>query len=122
MRLYGVRVFVDDLAAARDFYVDTLGLRLAWDGSAEHGAFGVDVDGAEIVVEEADEAARAEGLVGRFVGLSLSVDDVERRHLELAEKGVEFTEAPQAGDRGPLIAHFRDPSGNVLTLVGPMRF
>ena len=119
MRLYGIRVFVDDIAAARTFYEDTLGLRVTWDRG---NAFGVDAGGAELVIEAADDAARTAGLVGRFVGLSFSVDDVGERHRALEAKGVGFTHDPKAEDWGGTIAHFLDPSGNVLTLVGPARF
>jgi len=41
MKLYGVRIFVDDYAAARAFYAERLGLAVVWD-MAEMGAFGVD--------------------------------------------------------------------------------
>jgi len=121
MKVYGVRIFVDDLAAARTFYTETLGLPVTWDDTANNTAFGVNAGGAELIIERADPAADGD-LVGRFVGLSLSVDDVEARHRELAAKGVTFTHAPKAESWGGMLAHFSDPAGNILTLVGPTRF
>lgn len=57
-------------------------------------------------------------LVGRFVGVSLRVDDIDRTWRSLTAKGVDFTEPPEKQDWGGTIAHFQDPDGNILTLLG----
>jgi len=115
MKLHGVRIFVDDLAAARTFYLETLGLPLNWD-MPELGAFGAGLENAELVVEHAD-AARGE-LIGRFLGVSLEVDDIAVHHRALADKGVVFEGPPTRQPWGGRLAHFRDPAGNTLTLLG----
>ncbi len=113
--LSALRIFVDDLAGARDFYEDTLGLPLVW--TAE-GALGFDV-GVSLIVEsvpaDADDDDRA--LVGRFVGCSFAVDDIDAHYTELAGRGVTFHGPPAHQQWGGHLAHFDDPAGNVLTLV-----
>ncbi|MGF1503100.1 MAG: VOC family protein [Paracoccaceae bacterium] len=110
MELYGVRIFVSDIGAAARFYGETLGLAVAWDaGDAVGFAAGA---GVLIVEQERDPA-----LVGRFVGVSLMVEDIARRHRDLSERGVAFLGPPERQPWGGTLAHFRDPSGNVITLV-----
>ena len=117
MKLYGVRIWVQDYDAARCFYAETLGLPLAWD-MPEAGAFGVDV-GATLIVERADSTdAESAALVGRFVGVSLQVEDIQETWHRLGELGVPFDGPPETQPWGGTLAHFRDPSGNVLTLLG----
>jgi len=50
--------------------------------------------------------------------VSLTVDDVARTYEELAKRGVDFVSPPAKQPWGGVIAHFRDPDGNVLTLLG----
>ena len=117
MKLYGVRIFVDDYQAARDFYVDTLGLPVAWE-MAEHGALAVDAGGPQLIVEvEAPDGEHGD-LVGRFVGLSLQVEDIKATYADLAGKGVAFDAPPEQQFWGGWLAHFKDPAGNTLTLLG----
>ncbi len=103
MKLYGVRIFVDDMDKARHFYADVLGLSIVWDAEAM-GAFGVDL-GAQLIVERGDPSHPEEkDLVGRFVGVSLEVENIDTTFENLTA-------------RGGALAHFYDSSGNVLTLV-----
>lgn len=117
MRLYGVRVFVDDFAAARRFYAETLGLEIDWE-MAEAGAAGFKVGAATLIVEAAGRDREYGDLVGRFVGVSLEVDDIEATWRALSARGVEFEAPPEKQPWGGTLAHFRDPAGNVLTLLG----
>ena len=117
MRLYGVRVFVRDLDQARRFYRDTLGLKVRWE--LNPAAIGFDL-GADLIVEAVPGDAPADdlALVGRFVGCSIAVDDIDATFADLSAKGVEFTHQPERQPWGGVLAHFKDPSGNVLTLLG----
>ncbi|MEZ6053436.1 MAG: VOC family protein [Planctomycetaceae bacterium] len=112
MKLTYARIFVDDLAAARTFYRDTLGLMELWNWNDV--AFGYDV-GVTLMIEPTDGNTPEE--VGRFVGLSLAVDDIQATYQRLQSSGVEFTYAPTQQPWGGTLAHFKDTSGNVLTLV-----
>ena len=57
-------------------------------------------------------------LVGLFVGVSLVVDDIDAMNALLLEKGVTFTGPPEKQPSGSKLAQFKDPDGNVLTLLG----
>jgi catechol 2,3-dioxygenase-like lactoylglutathione lyase family enzyme len=112
MKLTYARLFVDDLAAARTFYRDTLGLNELWNWNDV--AYGYDV-GVTLIIERTDGHHPEE--VGRFVGLSLEVDDIDAEHQRLLAAGVRFTYPPTKQQWGGTLAHFKDSSGNVLTLV-----
>jgi catechol 2,3-dioxygenase-like lactoylglutathione lyase family enzyme len=117
MRIRYVRVFVTDLAAAKEFYAQTLGLAILW----EYGnkAIGFDVGVVLIVEDVSSEEDRDErGLAGRFVGCSIEVENIHAVYAELVAKGVHFTSPPENQEWGGTLAHFRDPAGNILTLVG----
>ena len=100
------------------FYGDTLGLR-ALSRANKEGVAVFKLGGADTLsVERADPKDREEKkLVGRFVGVSIGVDDVRRAYKELSAAGVMFDAAPQAEAWGGSQTHFRDPAGNVLSLV-----
>jgi predicted enzyme related to lactoylglutathione lyase len=117
MRLYGIRIFVDDLEVARDFYERDLGLAVKW----THGNVAVGYDlGADLIVEAIDPEAEEndQALVGRFVGCSIAVDDIDGTYEKLTARGVAFVGPPEQQAWGGKLAHFEDPSGNVLTLLG----
>jgi catechol 2,3-dioxygenase-like lactoylglutathione lyase family enzyme len=117
LRLYAVRLFVDDLAAARAFYVDVLGLPIVWE-AGEIGALGLDAGGPQLIVETEDPEGPNAGLIGRFAGVSLQVDDIDETYRALSDRGVAFDGPPERQVWGGTLAHFRDPAGNVLTLLG----
>ena len=112
MQLTYARLFVDDLAAARTFYRNVLGLNELWNW--QDVALGYDV-GVTLIIERTDGKHPEE--VGRFAGLSLEVADVTATYQELTSAGVEFTHPPAKQPWGGTLAHFKDPSGNVLTLI-----
>lgn len=121
MRLGTVRIFVHDLVAAQAFYEDKLGLpRVA--GGAAFGYCVFESDGpgeVQLVIEVvgADAPEQDRELVGRFTGVSFTVDDVGTLHAELSARGVKFTDPPEQQDWGGVLATFLDPSGNELQIV-----
>lgn len=117
MRLYGVRIFVDDFDSCRAFYRETLALPENW-AMPEVKAAGFAVGGGELIVEEAGPGHEHHADIGRFVGVSLQVDDIDAQHRTLADAGVRFLGPPERQDWGGALAHFCDPSGNILTLLG----
>ena len=120
MHLQTARIFVDDLHAARQFYAGPLGLALKADGSA-YGNCVFAAGAAELVVESVavDAPAEDRALVGRFTGLSFTVQDLAAKHRELVDLGVHFTGAPERQGWGGILATFQDPSGNELQIVQP---
>ena len=116
-RLYAVRVFVRDWDAAVRFYTETLGIPLAFRND-DIGWAELDTGEGRLALERLDaDDPEAGSLVGRFVGVSLAVPDVHAAHAELTERGVEFVGAPEIQPWGGVLAHLRDPEGNVLTLL-----
>jgi len=118
MELNTARVFVDDIGAAKAFYFETLSLPLKIDGE-DHGFCVFRSGGAELVVEvvSADAPSDERILVGRFTGLSFTVQDIQAKYTELLAKGVAFTGAPERQPWGGTLATFKDTSGNELQLV-----
>lgn len=110
-----IRIFTTDLARARDFYRDALGMTLAIDDEAM-AIF--DTGGTKLMLEAVEpEEEGAADLVGRFTGVSFAVRDIRAAFAGLTERGVSFDGRPELQPWGGALAHFFDPDGNVLTLV-----
>jgi predicted enzyme related to lactoylglutathione lyase len=110
---------VKDLAAARKFYEETLGLKTSV----------LDEDAGLITIHLADGRntlvyAKPDHEPANYTILNFPVEDVEGTVDALAERGVEFEryegmdqdERGIAHDIGPDIAWFTDPSGNILSV------
>ena len=111
---------VDDVAKAKQFYGETLGL----DVSEENGMLTLHLAGGGRVLiypKENHEPAT-------FTVLNFPVTDIERAVDGLRAKGVEFehyggNDGPRTDargifrDEGPLIAWFVDPAGNILSVL-----
>ena len=110
---------VHDLAEAKSFYGQTLGLQLTEDSGMLRLHLG---GGATVLVY-----AKPDHVPASFTILNFPVDDVARTVEELSGRGVRFEHyegtAVQTDSHGvfrgggPLIAWFKDPSGNVLSVV-----
>jgi len=117
-KLFPVRVFVTDWARALRFYIETLGIPTSF-RSDEMGWAQLATGEGQLALERAHpEDAEARALVGRFLGVSLQVPDIDATYTTLAARGVEFLEPPARQPWGGVLAHLRDPDGNVLTLLG----
>jgi catechol 2,3-dioxygenase-like lactoylglutathione lyase family enzyme len=109
---------VDDMPRAKEFYASTLGLDVSdeMDGLALHLA-----GGNRIFVYPKPEHTPAE-----FTVLNFPVEDVEAAVDRLTQAGVRFEqyEGELQTDakgifrgEGPTIAWFRDPAGNILSVL-----
>jgi catechol 2,3-dioxygenase-like lactoylglutathione lyase family enzyme len=114
---------VDDVAKAKEFYGTTLGLRVTED----HGMLALHISGnkrATLIYPKADHAPAT------FTILNFPVDDIDAAVDELAKRGIEFErydgdlEADSKGilrgiaaNMGPDIAWFKDPAGNILSVL-----
>jgi predicted enzyme related to lactoylglutathione lyase len=118
MELNTARVFVRDIAVAKHFYETKLGLPLKADGS-KYGYCVFKAGCAELVIESVGEDAPAEeqALVGRFTGLSFTVQDALAKHRELEAVGVPFSGLPEKQVWGGILATLQDPFGNELQIV-----
>jgi predicted enzyme related to lactoylglutathione lyase len=122
-RLLLVRVFVRDFERAVRFYGETLGMKMSH-RSDTLGWAQFALAGADLAIERdrgESEGDDEESMVGRFVGVSLAVEDIAQTYETLRARGVAFLRPPERMSWGGVLAHFRDPDGNVLTLVGSPR-
>jgi len=108
---------VRDVPEARRYYEEVLGLET----SEDHGMLLLHVGGGHpvLVYPKGDAHEPAS-----FTVLNLPVADVEAAVDELVGRGVVFEHYEGMTDErginrqgGPLIAWFRDPSGNVLSII-----
>ncbi len=117
-RLYVVRIFCHDWERCFDFYKEVIGLPVGFaDASMGWAQFQVGAAAVGLERLNADDP-EAPGLVDRFVGISLEVDDIDATYAALLEKGVPFEDTPEKQPWGGTLAHFKDPDGNVVTLLG----
>jgi catechol 2,3-dioxygenase-like lactoylglutathione lyase family enzyme len=114
---------VNDADKAKDFYENTLGLKLSDD------KMGLDFDlpgGGHLFVYEKSDHQPAS-----YTALNFVVEDIDAIVDELSGKGVKFEvydNMPgkqdnkgimrgKAANQGPDIAWFKDPAGNILSVI-----
>jgi len=108
---------VDDLDKAREFYGETLGLTV----SELDGLLGLTVAGSRDILIY----PKPDHVPATFTILNFPVDDIDAAVDELVGRGVRFErydgfdqdEKGIARGEGPYIAWFRDPAGNVLSVL-----
>jgi len=108
---------VDDVAVARKFYGETLGLRT----SEQNGLLILHIAGDRdtLVYPKPDHVPAT------YTILNFPVDDVAAAVDELTRRGVTFErydgmdqdERGIAHNAGPEIAWFKDPAGNILSVL-----
>jgi predicted enzyme related to lactoylglutathione lyase len=108
---------VADIAAAKAFYGDTLGINV----SEDHGLLTLHLAGDRptLVYPKPDHVPAS------YTILNFPVDDIDAAVDELVARGVEILryEGMEQDDRGimraggPYIAWFTDPAGNVLSVL-----
>ena len=108
---------VTNLQRAREFYSEKLGLRT----SEEHGLLWLHLAGGrDTLVYQQPDATPAS-----FTILNFEVDDIDETVDALSARGVRFERYEGFSqddkgvfrDEGPYIAWFKDPSGNVLSVL-----
>jgi catechol 2,3-dioxygenase-like lactoylglutathione lyase family enzyme len=106
---------VDDIPKAKQFYGETLGLRV----SEEHGMLTLHIEGdRDTLVYPKDDHTPA-----TFTILNFPVNDIDAAVDDLVARGVEFErydgvdEKGIVRDDGPPIAWFKDPAGNILSVL-----
>jgi len=118
MKIGFVTVFVTDFDKSLDFYTQTLGMEIDYTDKMVWAQFksGEDVS---LAIEKCDPDYVEQGskMVGRFVGVTLMVDNIEDQYNRLVAKGVEFSGRPEKQHWGGTLAHLKDLEGNVLTLM-----
>jgi len=110
----------NDIGQAKDFYGRTLGLEV----SEEHGLLNLRLGGgADVLIHPKANHAPA-----TFTVLNFPVEDVDKTVDELTKRGVRFEiyndpgiktddRGISRGNGGPTIAWFKDPAGNILSVL-----
>jgi catechol 2,3-dioxygenase-like lactoylglutathione lyase family enzyme len=106
---------VDDLEAARKFYGETLGLKT----SEQYGLMTLHLAGGrDTLVYPKPGHTPAE-----YTILNFPVDDIDAAVDELVSRGIELEKYDGLDAKGinraggPYIAWFRDPAGNILSVL-----
>lgn len=110
---------VPDTDEAKRFYGETLGLEVAV-FDEENGVMALKLKGADVFLYRKPDFAPA-----TYTILNFEVDDVEATVDELSARGVSFERYDDfdqddkgiAHGPGPHIAWFRDPAGNILSVL-----
>ena len=113
---------IDDVGAAKDFYQGTLGVSVT---DEKEGGLGLSLGQQKIYLYPKEDHEPA-----TFTVLNFAVSDIDAAVEELRSRGVELESyggeietdddgifrGGDSGD-GPNIAWFKDPSGNILSLI-----
>jgi len=110
---------VDDLDKAREFYGEVLGIRITVE---DMGFLTLHLSGGDrptLVYPKPDVVP------ANYTILNFEVSDIDEAVTELSSRGVEFEryegfdqdERGIARGEGPPIAWFKDPSGNILSVL-----
>jgi len=108
-----------DMAKAKEFYGGVLGLNV----TEEHGLLTLHLAGGNNVLIY----PKADHVPATFTVLNFPVDDVDQAVDELSKRGVRFEkyDGPEIKTdekgimrgNGPTIAWFKDPAGNMLSVL-----
>jgi len=111
---------VDDVERARRFYAETLGVRT----TEEHGMLTLHLDGG---ARPTLVYPRASHVPAEYTILNFPVEDIDAAVDELTSRGVELERyddfeqddkgIARALGGGPSIAWFKDPAGNILSVL-----
>jgi catechol 2,3-dioxygenase-like lactoylglutathione lyase family enzyme len=109
---------VDDIAKAREFYEGTLGIEV----SEENGLLTLNLAGGERPTLAYPKPGHRPA---DYTILNFPVDDIDKAVDELTARGVQFERYDEfdqdekgiSRTAGPPIAWFRDPAGNVLSVL-----
>jgi len=111
---------VDDLAVAKRFYGETLGIEVE-----------ERPQGLQLKIAGGNPTfvyAKRDHMPATYTMLNFPVDDIDKAVDELSRKGISFEHYPGMTDergiargiaagRGPDIAWFKDPAGNILSVL-----
>ena len=119
--IFAITLFVDDLAAAKQFYQQVFGLPVVFeDENSAVFKFGetlinlLKTTAAQELVEPAKVANREAG--SRLV-FTLQVQDVDAMCAELTARGVELLNGPMDRPWGVRTASFIDPGGHIWEIA-----
>jgi catechol 2,3-dioxygenase-like lactoylglutathione lyase family enzyme len=120
--IHAITLFVEDLAAAREFYQRAFGLPIHFedDVSAVYSFGNVLIN--LLAASEASELIAPAAVAGPEAGsrmqFTLEVDDVDAVCADLQSRGVELLNGPMDRPWGVRTAAFADPAGHIWEIAG----
>lgn len=119
--IFAITLFVEDLVAARQFYMRVFGLPVMFeDANSAVFKFGetlinlLKTTAAEELIEPASVASRH---AGSSMVLTIHVEDVDAMAEKLAALGVELLNGPMDRPWGIRTASFIDPGGHIWEIA-----
>jgi len=119
--IFAVTLFVEDLQAAKQFYLHVFGLPVDYeDNNSAVFKFGntlinlLKITEADELITPAEVANREAG--SRFV-FTIQVDDVDAMCAELTARGVKLLNGPMDRPWGIRTASFADPGGHIWEIA-----
>ena len=120
-KISAITLFVEDLAATKQFYQEIFGLPLVFedDNSAvfDFGNTLINLLAATEAPELIAPATVATQEAGTRVQFTIGVDDVDATCAELTARGVTLLNGPLDRPWGIRTASFRDPSGHIWEIA-----
>lgn len=109
---------VDDIKKAKTFYRTTLGLNVK---DNQMGLLELHLEGNNPIIVY----SKPKHVPATFTILNFPVEDIEVAVDALSKKGISFEQYDQfntdekgiSHNEGPLIAWFKDPAGNILSVI-----
>lgn len=118
-----ITLFVEDLAAAKDFYARAFDLQVHYeDPESVVFAFGttlINLLVTSAAPELIEPATVASPNAGSRSQITVDVTDVDAACAQLASRGVELLNGPIDRPWGVRTASFRDPAGHIWELAQP---
>ena len=120
-----ITLFVEDLAEARQFYLQVFELPVVFEDDASavfrFGGTVVNLLRTTAADELVAPAPVAPSDAGARAVFTVEVDDVDALAARLSERGVELLNGPMDRPWGIRTASFRDPAGHVWELAQQLR-
>jgi len=113
-RINTIFVYVRDMAQAKHFYGETLGLGKPLVDSKFWVEFKLPDGDTHFALHHSEKHPRSDSALGAFK-LSFEVDDIQKFAAQLKERGVKFHYEPRK-EYGFWLAEFEDAEGNALRL------
>lgn len=109
---------VDDIKKAKTFYQTTLGLEVK---DIQMGLIALQIEGGNPIIVY----PKSNHKPATFTVLNFPVEDIAIAVDALSKKGISFLQYPELNtdkkgishNEGPLIAWFKDPAGNILSVI-----
>lgn len=116
-RIGQIVIVCKDVARARDFYRDTLGLKHLFDAGPTLSF--LEIGGMRLMLSPAEGEANGTSVLYFFVS------DIQAKTQELAQRGVRFVGVPHVVAKMPdhelWLSEFHDSEGNIMALMEEKR-